>query len=394
MVPMRSYSLSHLSDVDLVRDLTVLVERDRANTAALLAHLAEVDERKLYLPAAYPSLFEYCVGALGMSEDAALKRIQAARVARRFPEIFRAIADGRLHLSGVNVLARHLSASNASTLLAAAAHKTKSEIERLVADWFPLLDVPATVAAFVPVQTIAGGSAAPKPIQAPTNTTRHAPGHVRTEPLGGGRVAVTVMLDDTKLQYAKELLSHQLPSGDLARVLDLALDALIAKLEKRKFAATRKPRPERPPRAAKGANPRHIPAAVKREVWKRDGGRCTFTSRAGHRCTSRSRLEYDHVLEVARGGESTADNIRLRCRAHNQFTAEQTFGAEHMRRKREEGRPPRIVRGLDVEPKRQRPDEGRPAVEVVSGPHAATRGAPRAAFSPASSRSPSSSCRS
>ena len=102
---MTSYLLSHLADHVLLRDLKVLVSQDRATTAALLAHLAEVDERKLYLPAAHPSMFSYCVHELRMSEDAAYKRIQAARAAREFPAIFAAIADGRLHLSAVIRLA-------------------------------------------------------------------------------------------------------------------------------------------------------------------------------------------------------------------------------------------------------------------------------------------------
>jgi hypothetical protein len=46
-------------------------------------------------------------------------------------------------------------------------------------------------------------------------------------------------------------------------------------------------------------------------------------------------LEFDHVREVARGGDASVENIRLRCRAHNQYTAECTFGAGFMREKRE-----------------------------------------------------------
>src|SRR3970040_1359697 len=92
-----SYTLSHLADPTLLRALAALVAKDRATTAALLAHLAEVDARRLYLPAAYPSMYAYCVHALGLSEDAAFKRIHAARTARRFP----ALDQGRLHLSAV-----------------------------------------------------------------------------------------------------------------------------------------------------------------------------------------------------------------------------------------------------------------------------------------------------
>ena len=85
-------------------------------------------------------------------------------------------------------------------------------------------------------------------------------------------------------------------------------------------------------------NPRHIPAHVKREVWRRDGARCTFVSDDGHRCDERKFLEFDHVIEVARGGRASVDGIRLRCRTHNQYTAECTFGAEFMAAKREAAR--------------------------------------------------------
>ena len=71
---------------------------------------------------------------------------------------------------------------------------------------------------------------------------------------------------------------------------------------------------------------RHIPDAVKRAVWERDGGRCTFVSEAGHRCPARELIEFDHIDEVARGGEATVDNIRLRCRAHNAYEGELFYG--------------------------------------------------------------------
>jgi hypothetical protein len=134
-----------------------------------------------------------------------------------------------------------------------------------------------------------------------------------------------------KLCRAQELLSHTVPSGDIAQVLDRALELLVAKLEKRKFAATEKPR-SRTRRASK--NPRHIPAHVRRAVTERDGGQCTFVSEDGHRCATRRLLEFDHVEEVARGGVTTVDNIRLRCKAHNQYSAECTFGVGFMDQKR------------------------------------------------------------
>src|SRR6266849_4946891 len=94
---MRAYSLSQLSDPELSVGLAAAVHQDRCSTAVLLAHIAEFDARRLYLPAAYPSMFAYCVHELHLSEDAAYRRITAARVARQFPAIFESLEDGRLH---------------------------------------------------------------------------------------------------------------------------------------------------------------------------------------------------------------------------------------------------------------------------------------------------------
>jgi hypothetical protein len=164
------YSLSHLSDGTLVRDLQELVARDRATTAELLAHLAEVDARKLYLPAAYPSMYAYCVGELRLSEDAAYKRIQAARAARRFPALFEAVAQGRLHLAAVGLLAPYLTEASAEELLAAATHQSKAEIERRLAERFPRPDLMAWGAPIAP-----GGSSSPGVSETRTGCWQLAP---------------------------------------------------------------------------------------------------------------------------------------------------------------------------------------------------------------------------
>jgi len=345
---MRAYSVSHLSDPDLLRGLASLVAQDRVTTATLLAHLAEVDARRLYLPAAYPSLYAYCVHELRLSEDAAYKRIQAARVARQFPVIFAALADGRLHLTGVGLLAPYLTPANAGDLLAAAAHKTKSEIEELLARRFPRPETMALVEVLPASPPPAAEQLAPGRVEAPgPERPQLAPGQVaprvKLAPVAPERFLLQLTIGRStqdKLRHAQELLGHQLPSGDLAQVLDHALDALIQQLERRKFAAT--PRPRRSNHSS--PNPRHIPAHVKRRVWERDRGQCTFVSEAGRRCAARKLLEFDHVEEVARGGRASVAGIQLRCRAHNQYGAECAFGAEFMRHKRQEARRTAVAR--------------------------------------------------
>src|SRR5262245_21506231 len=340
-----------LSNHALGRELAAAIAREDVCTAQVLDHIAEYDERRLYVPAGYPSMFAYCVEVLHRSEEAAYKRIRAARAARRFPVIFDMVADGRLHLSGVVLLAAYLTEHNASELLSLASHRTKMEIERLLAERFPRPDLPALVQTVsLPASPppaadrateleLSPGTVARTPelspgtVQAPTASTAETTRPV-VKPLGPQRYAVQFTMSQSvhdKLRYVQELLSHQLTSGDIAQVFEQALDALIPQLEKRKFAAADRPRPGG---RRSSASPRTIPAGVRRAVWKRDGGQCTYVSEDGHRCPARKFVEFDHVIEIARGGEAAVTDIRLRCRAHNQYAAERTFGADFMRHKR------------------------------------------------------------
>jgi len=346
---MRTYALTHLGDAVLLRDLDSWASRERGATSAVLAHIAEADARRLYLPEGYASMFAYCTGRLHYSEEAAFKRIHAARTARRFPALFEAVADQRLHLSAVVLLAPHLTDETFESLVGAAAHKSKAQIEELLAQRSPRPDLPTRLIAVAPevCHPAAAGTLALDEQHAPgpvaPDETKHAPGRVavstpvtKVTPLSPQRFRLQVTITQAtrdKLCRAQELLSHQVPSGDVATVLDRALDALIAQVEKRKLARTSKPRTPR-----SSDDPRHIPAHVKRAVWQRDQGRCTFVGESGQICGSRKFLEFDHVEPVARGGQPTVAGVRLRCRAHNQLEAERVFGEEFMRAKRESTR--------------------------------------------------------
>src|SRR5437867_9308817 len=231
---MSTYSLSHLSDRALLRDLAALVAQDRVTTAALLAHLAEVDERRLYLPAAYPSMYAYCVGELRLCEQAAFKRIHAARTARRFPAIFPALAEGRLHLSGVVMLAPYLTPENADELLAAAANRNRAELEQLLAERFPRPELPARLQALPPTPSPAllTGQLSPGTVDsqlAPGRVEPPAP-RAKLAPLAPQRFGLQVTIgQDTyeKLRYAQALLGHQPPAAKLAAMVDRAFDVLV-----------------------------------------------------------------------------------------------------------------------------------------------------------------------
>lgn len=367
------YCLSDLPDSVLLRDLAALVLKERTTTAALLAYIAEVDARRLFVAAGHSSMFAYCVAELRLSEDATAKRIQAARAARRCPVLFTALAEGRLHLTAVWLLAPHVTPENVHELIAVATHRRRPEIEELVARRFSL---PAPkVRLLTPVAPLrtehAPGHVNPAaldvfdqrvPTGAPdqgvstsvafspdVSTDSHALGHVEGEvtgpvaaqtqhaprhvarPAPQERYLLQLMIDRQtrdKLQHVIALLSHAVPDGNPAEVIGRALDALTEKLEKRRLGV------EGARASQPGTHARHIPKSVRRAVWKRDGGQCTFVGEGGHRCGSRKRLEFDHVNPVSRGGGSTESNLRLRCRKHNQYEAERIFGARFMDRKR------------------------------------------------------------
>jgi 5-methylcytosine-specific restriction endonuclease McrA len=118
--------------------------------------------------------------------------------------------------------------------------------------------------------------------------------------------------------------------------------ALVAELQRKKQAATAKPRkPATPLPASSSPEPkpvrprqrgRHVPAAVRRAVFARDEGRCTYCDETGQRCRETHGLELHHLHPSARGGGHTAENITLRCRAHNTLAAEEDFGKELVER--------------------------------------------------------------
>src|SRR5689334_7699228 len=114
---MHDYTLTHLADDVLLRGLAALVVQDRTTTANLLAHIAEVDFRRLYAPAGYSSMHAYCVERLGLSDDATWKRLQVARKARQLPVLYLALKEGRVHLTGLNLLAPYLTAENVDELV-------------------------------------------------------------------------------------------------------------------------------------------------------------------------------------------------------------------------------------------------------------------------------------
>src|SRR5216110_1140332 len=103
---------SSLGDSALEAEVARLAQCERECTVSLIAHLSELHRRRLHQAAGYASLFTYCVGALGLSEQAAYDRMKAAKIARRFPAVLELLASGRVNLTTVRLLAPHLTRDN------------------------------------------------------------------------------------------------------------------------------------------------------------------------------------------------------------------------------------------------------------------------------------------
>ena len=334
-------------------DLKAWNIRERATTAGLLVLIAEFDRRKLYRDDGYDSMHAWCVTELNMSDYTAYAYVRTARLSRRFPVILPMLADARLNVTAIVQLKPYLRAGNVEQLLTLAAGQSKAALAALLAQRFPRTEslplvVCTTAQATVAVMSEQPCTSAPCPAEpegdlwpatipaevplatVPAPTVRPA-----VQPIAAARYDVRFtmgqeMQDD--LSLACDLAADEVPSGDLAGVFHLALKAYIDAKQKKKFAATERPRP---PKCSPKAGSRHIPAHVKRAVWERDSGRCTFVGSGGHRCEARRHLEYAHIAPFANGGPPSVPNIRLRCHAHNQLEAERSFGAEFMRHRRE-----------------------------------------------------------
>jgi HNH endonuclease len=379
---MHSNEPCSLTTPALAQRLVELTGEERQILVDFLLHLDEFERRRAFLHAGYESLWAYCLKVLHLREGPAWRRIGSMRVLRRFPRLEPALRDGRLCLSTVTLLGPLLTEESLDELVARAAYRTKAEVEHLAATLQPRVapregirklpqaqqprELLASIATDgsptphpspLPVPRGEGdGTQSTPPTTTPTPTptpTFGEPGprgegvmrHPRTgtpevelRPISADRWSLRVTLDaqaKTDLETLASLLNHA-KGRDLAAVLHEAIRCGIERHGRRKGAvspARTRSAPELPASEAPPPGIREtIPAHVRREVWLRDGGRCAWTSADGHRCGSRWKLELDHVLPVARGGASTADNLRIVCKSHNLLHAEQTFGREHMAR--------------------------------------------------------------
>jgi HNH endonuclease len=297
--------LQSISDDALLQRLAELMGQSRRAEADVVAHIAEVDERRLYAREAFPSMFAYCMDVLHLSEAEAYLRILAGRASRKHPVLLTMLADGRLHLTAIVKVAPHLTLANRDLLLERATHRSKRRILELIAEIAPRPDVPVLVRKLPERRTlpIAGPLAAlsredglglgpdprlvlrPDAVPAPESgagrdeaavspRALHSPAADLgdfgvpaspssaassasltaiasrvsasiVEPLSPGRYKVQFTASAElhhKLERLLALMGSRGPDGDLVAVIEQAVTEKLERLEAQRFARTKAPR--------------------------------------------------------------------------------------------------------------------------------------------------------
>jgi hypothetical protein len=371
---MHESDLSLLDSNALARRLAELAGAERELQVDFLVHLDEYDRRRNYVADGYASLWDFLTKALHYREGATHRRICAMRALRRVPNVADALRDGRLCLTTLATLEKVLTPENAGDLVPRAAFRSKLEVEQIVAALQPRVAptdgirriaaagqvaaaggagqrsgvAPRRPALFAApacdtlvnaedrpdVADVSFGGGVPEPADPPASR------RPTLQPITADEFSLRVTIDaelKADLDTLKALLSHKVPNGDLRAVLREAVRCGIEKHGRRKGAvepARKRATPAAVPAPSSARSPsrpaRRPTAEVRRQVWKRDGGRCAWIGPDARRCGSTWQLEFDHIEAAALGGSATIENGRLLCRSHNMAHAETTFGRETM----------------------------------------------------------------
>jgi 5-methylcytosine-specific restriction endonuclease McrA len=370
--------LRDVSNSDLLLQIQMAVRGEGAMTIKVLHHLNEIQRRRLYLELGYSSLFDYCIRKLKYSPSAAGRRIQAARCIRRYPEVLGLLRERRLSLSAISLIEPVLTDQNKTTILERVRDKSHRAIERIVSEYrepgayrdsvrpvcVPTPEsVDADAALFsrelarLASQTVSSdddtGVAAATDEEVASSATVGDRGTPGAGSAGVEQKFLVRFLANEELlarfEQVKALLSHRCKDGTFAEVLGIILDeslerhspearhrrrqarhekaVAVANTERKNHSRRRECEGRRSQRReCAPTNPsRHIPNAVRDEVFVRDGGECSFTARDGTRCGSTRSLQVDHIRSFAGGGNHDPGNLRLLCAAHNRHAAEKTL---------------------------------------------------------------------
>lgn len=361
---MNIIEIQKYTNEELLKRFNHIIEHERKTTTSLVLYLSEVDRRKLYLKAGYPSLYAYLIDKYRYEGGSAYRRIQAARFIRKYPQTIHCLMQGKMSLTTMCLISPHITQMNQDNLIKAVLGKSKKEVEDLIQLRFGKKpEVLRDKIRLLPVfsealeSTSAGGGAKNRQLASPRQSEVPMTAHLIPQKEGGKSleissphsgedintkkgqkehrlVKVEFVASEVvaqKLRRAQDLLRHKYPEGKFEDIIHEALDLLLEKKDplrhserKARRISSRGVRDSSP--SARKDRTRHIPEAIRRQVWVRDKGECQYKSSSGRRCVTQSGIELDHIRPFALGGRHTLDNLQLLCRGHNRWRSKQTFG--------------------------------------------------------------------
>ena len=386
---MKKYSsqIKKLSNQQLLSQTKFLVQKERNTHIQVLHHLDEIDSRKLYLELGFSSLFDYAVKELGYSEGAAYRRIKAMKLCREVPETESRLKSGKLSLSSACQLQAFFEKQDKKAkveklvLQKEMAHQREGsnknkEIKNSTVHQKPSMEDQPNNKFCLSLSVERKQELVKKAERCSTRATMKLLSEVdpslfvpkeQARFLGKGKVEIKVVIDESchkKLEELKGLLSHKNPSLSYGELLSILSEEALEKhdpvrIRKRskktgikkkavtspeklksknintnnkqdhksaikKSAATSAPKWKYAGKAKKLS--RAIPSELKRHIWKRDKGQCSYIHpETKRRCSSKHLLQIDHIKPFSLGGKSELNNLRLLCAGHNRYRSERTF---------------------------------------------------------------------
>ena len=323
-------SLEYLSQVELVGALDKYLGAERRLLGCFILYLIEFDRRKIFRELGFSSSYQWMTSGLGLSESSSVCRMNAARIIVRYPhlaeKIFSKILNGQVSVMVLSMIFAHITNENCVELIENISGKNRLDVEKFLANriegyhamqsaraWMRILPGPSkppesseisehSEASSQRVQNGVALEGKSNQVPGPAVPATQIPGPAI-------RLAVTLIGDGARdLLRLRELYPYRDPS----QIINDALGLM---------------------RKARDLPASQVPKAIQRQIFFRDGNQCTFVSDDGRRCSERGRLQVDHILPVAKGGDDRVENLRLLCAAHNQLMAERHFGKEFMRGK-------------------------------------------------------------
>jgi hypothetical protein len=267
-----------MTSVEIVEKAKVFVAKEREATGEVLKLLRVIEDRKIYAELGFPSLWEFSTKYLGYDEGQTYRRIAAMKLIKNNPQVEKKIESGKMSLT---------TAARVHTFI----KKTKiaKEVVLRKIEGQSTREVERTLLELAPDQV--------RPEQVRAVTKEHTEIRIVANNEHKGL-----------LDKLRALRSHKNPGMGYGELI-----ADMAKLAERHWDPALK---RSAAKSAPKSKSRAIPSAVRSEVWRRDGGKCT-------QCGSRHLLEMDHIVPWAQGGTHDPKNLRLLCRTHNQLRSGQ-----------------------------------------------------------------------